>query len=103
MMGFRVVMYAGALVGACVYLANLRQVRGLTEAAEHLEEERPRRRPRRALRPISTRCPVGPPTPARNLGMRPTPSDPFARKPIETLLAEMRGASGCTGCSARSP
>jgi uncharacterized protein (TIRG00374 family) len=39
MMGFRVLMYAFGLVGACVYLANLKQVRGLTEAAEHLEEE----------------------------------------------------------------
>ena len=39
MMGFRVLMYAGALVGACVYLANLRQVRGLSRDAEHLEEE----------------------------------------------------------------
>jgi uncharacterized protein (TIRG00374 family) len=39
MMGFRVLMYAGALVGALVYLANLRQVRGLTEAAGHLEHE----------------------------------------------------------------
>ena len=39
MMGFRVLMYAGGLVSACVYLANLRQVRGLTETAEHLEED----------------------------------------------------------------
>jgi uncharacterized protein (TIRG00374 family) len=39
MMGFRVLMYAGALVSACVYLVNLRQVRGLTDDAEHLAEE----------------------------------------------------------------
>jgi hypothetical protein len=39
MMGFRVLMYAGALVSLTVYLANLRQVRGLTETAEHLEDE----------------------------------------------------------------
>ena len=28
MMGFRVLMYAGGLVGACVYLWNLKEVRG---------------------------------------------------------------------------
>ncbi len=39
MMGFRVIMYAGALVSTCVYLANLRQVRSLTETAEHIEED----------------------------------------------------------------
>lgn len=39
MMGFRVLMYAGALVSACFYLANLKQVRGLSDTAEHLEEE----------------------------------------------------------------
>jgi glycosyltransferase 2 family protein len=39
MMGFRVLMYAGAVVSVGVYLANLHQVRGLTETAEHLEEE----------------------------------------------------------------
>ena len=39
MMGFRVLMYAGALVSVCVYLANFGQVRGLTDTAEHLEEE----------------------------------------------------------------
>jgi uncharacterized membrane protein YbhN (UPF0104 family) len=39
MMAFRVVMYAGGLVSLGVYLANLRQVRGLTEAAQTLEEE----------------------------------------------------------------
>ena len=38
-MGFRVLMYAGGLVGAGVYLANLRQVRGLTDTAVELEEE----------------------------------------------------------------
>ena len=39
MLGFRVLMYAGGLVAAGVYLANLRQVRSLTETAEELEEE----------------------------------------------------------------
>jgi uncharacterized membrane protein YbhN (UPF0104 family) len=39
MMGFRVLMYGGGIVCASVYLANLRQVRGLTEAAELLEED----------------------------------------------------------------
>jgi uncharacterized protein (TIRG00374 family) len=39
MMGFRVLMYAGGLVSATVYFANLRQVRGLTESAEELEDE----------------------------------------------------------------
>jgi uncharacterized protein (TIRG00374 family) len=39
MMGFRVLMYAGGLVCATVYLANLRQVRGLTEAAGHLADD----------------------------------------------------------------
>jgi uncharacterized protein (TIRG00374 family) len=39
MMGFRVLMYGGGIVCAAVYVANLRQVRGLTAAAEELEEE----------------------------------------------------------------
>ena len=39
MLAFRVLMYAGGLVSAGVYLANLRQVRGLTEIAEELAEE----------------------------------------------------------------
>jgi glycosyltransferase 2 family protein len=39
MMGFRVVMYGGGLVGACVYLANLKEVRGLTATAHKLEDE----------------------------------------------------------------
>ena len=39
MMGFRVLMYGGGLVSACFYLANIHQVRSLTEEAEHLEEE----------------------------------------------------------------
>lgn len=39
MMGFRVLMYAGGLVSVAVYLANLRQVRSLTETAEELKEE----------------------------------------------------------------
>jgi uncharacterized protein (TIRG00374 family) len=39
MMGFRVLMYGGGLICALVYLFNLKQVRGLTDAAEHLEED----------------------------------------------------------------
>jgi uncharacterized membrane protein YbhN (UPF0104 family) len=39
MMGFRVVMYAGALVGAIVYLAKLKEVRGLTAAAHQIEDD----------------------------------------------------------------
>ena len=39
MMGFRVLMYGGALIGACVYLAKLKEVRGLTAAAHQIEEE----------------------------------------------------------------
>jgi uncharacterized protein (TIRG00374 family) len=39
MMGFRVLMYAGGLIGAIVYLAKLNEVRGLTAAAHHIEEE----------------------------------------------------------------
>jgi hypothetical protein len=39
MMGFRVIMYVGALFGACVYVAKLNEVRGLTASAHHLEEE----------------------------------------------------------------
>ncbi len=46
MMGFRVLMYAGALVSGCFYLANLKQVRGLSDTAEHLEEELLERRTR---------------------------------------------------------
>jgi len=38
-MGFRVLMYAGGLVSACVYLANLKEVRGLTASAYDLEHE----------------------------------------------------------------
>lgn len=39
MLGFRVLMYACGLISACVYLANLREVRSLTTEAHHLEEE----------------------------------------------------------------
>jgi uncharacterized membrane protein YbhN (UPF0104 family) len=39
MMGFRVLMYAGGLVSACVYFANIRQVRALTDTAEQLGED----------------------------------------------------------------
>jgi uncharacterized protein (TIRG00374 family) len=37
--GFRIVLYGGGLVGACVYLAKLKEVRELTASAHHLEEE----------------------------------------------------------------
>ncbi|APW63886.1 lysylphosphatidylglycerol synthase transmembrane domain-containing protein [Paludisphaera borealis] len=39
MMGFRVLMYSCGLIGACVYLANLKEVRGLTASAHDLEHE----------------------------------------------------------------
>lgn len=39
MMGFRVLMYSCGLIGACVYLANFKEVRGLTASARHIEEE----------------------------------------------------------------
>jgi uncharacterized protein (TIRG00374 family) len=39
MMGMRVLMYAGALIGAIVYLVKLKEVRGLTAAAHQIEEE----------------------------------------------------------------
>jgi glycosyltransferase 2 family protein len=37
--GFRVLTYGGGLVGACVYLAKLKEVRGLTASAHQIEEE----------------------------------------------------------------
>ncbi|AMV36901.1 lysylphosphatidylglycerol synthase transmembrane domain-containing protein [Planctomyces sp. SH-PL62] len=39
MMAFRVLMYACGLTGAIVYLANLKEVRGLTTAAQEIEHE----------------------------------------------------------------
>jgi uncharacterized membrane protein YbhN (UPF0104 family) len=39
MMGFRVLMYLGGFVGACVYLTKLKEVRDLTAEARHLEDE----------------------------------------------------------------
>ena len=39
MMGFRVLMYGGGLVGAIVYLAKIKEVRGLTASAHQIEEE----------------------------------------------------------------
>jgi hypothetical protein len=39
MLSFRVLMYACGLIAACVYLANIQEVRGLTAEAHHLEEE----------------------------------------------------------------
>lgn len=38
MMGFRVVMYLGALIGVLVYLANLRQVREAEQAIHEIQE-----------------------------------------------------------------
>jgi len=37
MLGFRVLMYVGALCGACVYVAKLKEVRGLTASALEIE------------------------------------------------------------------
>jgi uncharacterized membrane protein YbhN (UPF0104 family) len=39
MLAFRVLMYSCGLISACVYLAKIREVRGLTAEAHHLEEE----------------------------------------------------------------
>ena len=39
MMGFRVLTYGCGLIAACVYLANLGDVRALTAAAHNLEDE----------------------------------------------------------------
>lgn len=39
MIGFRVLMYGGALVGAIVYLAKIREVRGLTATVHEIEED----------------------------------------------------------------
>ncbi len=39
MMGFRVLMYGAALVGAIVYLTRIKEVRGLTASAHQIEEE----------------------------------------------------------------
>jgi hypothetical protein len=39
MMGFRVLMYGGGLVGAIVYVVKLKDVRGLTVSAHQIEEE----------------------------------------------------------------
>ena len=60
MMGFRVVMYAGGLVCACVYLAKLKEVRELTSAA-HRTTTRirptspPDRRPGCSADPLASR------------------------------------------------
>jgi uncharacterized protein (TIRG00374 family) len=40
MLGFRVLTYGCGLIAACVYLANLSEVRSLTEPARHLKNER---------------------------------------------------------------
>jgi glycosyltransferase 2 family protein len=39
MMGFRVLMYLGAGMGACVYLWKLKEVRELTASAHHIEDQ----------------------------------------------------------------
>ena len=39
MMAFRILMYGSAIVSACVYLANLRQVRTIAKEASHVVEE----------------------------------------------------------------
>jgi len=39
MIGFRVIMYGSGLVGACVYLAKLNEVRELTASAHEIEQE----------------------------------------------------------------
>jgi uncharacterized membrane protein YbhN (UPF0104 family) len=39
MLGFRVLMYSSGLCCACVYLSKLKEVRGLTSSARHIEEE----------------------------------------------------------------
>jgi uncharacterized protein (TIRG00374 family) len=39
MMGFRILMYGGAGIGACVYLWNLKEVRALTASAHEIEDE----------------------------------------------------------------
>ena len=44
MMGFRVLTYRCGLSAACVYLANLSDVRALTAAARHLGDELQARR-----------------------------------------------------------
>ena len=66
MMGFRVLMYGGGVVCAGVYLANLRQVRGLT--ADRRASRRRHRStgtsttPEDALRPARDRVPSQPTT-----------------------------------------
>ena len=39
MMAFRILMYGSGIVSACVYLANLRQVRTVAQEASHVVEE----------------------------------------------------------------
>ncbi len=38
-MGFRVLMYSTGLLGACVYLAKIKEIRELTEEARHKDDE----------------------------------------------------------------
>jgi len=38
-MGFRVLMYSTGLLGACVYLARIKEIRELTAAARHFDDE----------------------------------------------------------------
>ncbi len=39
MMGFRILMFGSGLIGACVYLANLKEIRSLSDEAQHLDDD----------------------------------------------------------------
>ena len=39
MMGFRILMYGSGLIGACVYLVNLKEIRSLSDEAQHLDDD----------------------------------------------------------------
>ncbi len=65
MMGFRVLMYTGGLVGACVYLVKLKEVRELTVSAEHLDDAPPAVNP--SPEPASEAEPAGISPPAKPL------------------------------------
>src|SRR4029079_15327409 len=79
---------------ACVYFANLRQVRGLTAAAEQLEEELAANELDASHSPPHPPPLPPPPPPPPDRGprrIRPRHSDLFARKSVDTLLREMDG------------
>ena len=108
MMGFRVLMYTGGMISACVYFAQIRQVRSLTETAEELEEE---------LENDELDEPT-PPSSHRDedpLSVHPQSSwtyprmSPHRRLPARSLANRSRpcsrkwtAASGSIGCSGRS-